>query len=112
MAEALQELESALENYVSGDLLTPVMPSSEALLELIRRVRALESGPVALAGIEKLDLRPGDVLIVRATRPFGLHERESIHRIAMQVLAVAGIADVGVFVADPDLEFTVARSDG
>jgi beta-lactamase superfamily II metal-dependent hydrolase len=62
--------------------------------------------------IEKLDVGPGDVIVLRTTRHFDAAETERARVVALQVLEAAGITDVGVLIASPDVDVTVENAGG
>lgn len=111
VADTVEEFEEHLEaELVERGNFATALPAN-VLVNLIRRVRQLERGPAALA-VDKLDLHAGDVLIVRSEHQLALEEQRAIHRHVREVLHSAGITLVGVFIATPGIEFSVARSDG
>ncbi len=57
--------------------------------------------------LEKLDVGPGDVVVVRTEQRFSDHETQRARDVVLQVLEVAGLTDVGVLIAGPDVEVSV-----
>jgi len=63
--------------------------------------------PSMQVALEKLEVAPGDVLVLRTDYQLDQHETERARDLLLQVLEVAGITEVGVLVTGPDVELSV-----
>jgi hypothetical protein len=86
----------------------PALPSSGSGVKAPPGSDALQPTVEAVA---RLELRPGDILVARGTRPLSTDEVTRIKSYLSALLGAAGRADVPVAVIDPGLSLEVVKCE-